>query len=118
MDTRQRLIESTRELLWERGYTGTSPKLIQDRAGAGQGSMYHHFPGKAALALAAIQQIADEGRENAERDMAAEGTAYDKIATWLRRERAIQRGCRVGRLVQEPDIVANEELRRPLAEML
>ena len=53
MDTRDQLIDSTRELLWERGYVGTSPKAIQQRAGAGQGSMYHHFAGKKELALAA-----------------------------------------------------------------
>ncbi|MYZ14653.1 helix-turn-helix domain-containing protein, partial [Streptomyces sp. SID337] len=41
MSTPERLIESTRELLWERGYVGTSPKAIQQHAGAGQGSMYH-----------------------------------------------------------------------------
>ncbi|NUO57697.1 MAG: TetR/AcrR family transcriptional regulator, partial [Hamadaea sp.] len=29
MSTADRLIESTRELLWERGYTGTSPRAIQ-----------------------------------------------------------------------------------------
>ncbi|MEU8031330.1 helix-turn-helix domain-containing protein, partial [Streptomyces sp. NPDC049099] len=46
MSTPERLIESTRELLWERGYVGTSPKAILERAGAGQGSMYHHFKGK------------------------------------------------------------------------
>ncbi|SOE25581.1 transcriptional regulator, TetR family [Streptomyces sp. OK228] len=40
MSTPERLIESTRELLWERGYVGTSPKAIQEHAGAGQGSMY------------------------------------------------------------------------------
>src|ERR1700678_2937387 len=56
MDTRERLIESTRELLWDRGYVGTSPKAIQQRSCAGQGSMYHHFQGKQELALAAIER--------------------------------------------------------------
>ncbi len=40
MSTSERLIESTRDLLWERGYVGTSPKAILERAEAGQGSMY------------------------------------------------------------------------------
>jgi AcrR family transcriptional regulator len=57
-----RLIESTRELLWERGYVGTSPKAIQQRAGVGQGSMYHHFTGKPDLALAAVRRTAEELR--------------------------------------------------------
>src|SRR4051812_44423200 len=52
MSTSDRLVETTRELLWERGYVGTSPKAIQQRSGVGQGSMYHHFGGKPDLALA------------------------------------------------------------------
>jgi TetR/AcrR family transcriptional repressor of nem operon len=62
VSTVERLIESTQELLWERGYTGTSPKAIQQRAGAGQGSMYHHFAGKPELALTAINRTAEEMR--------------------------------------------------------
>ena len=59
-DARTRLIDSTQQLLWDRGYTGTSPKAIQQRAGVGQGSMYHHFEGKADLAQAAIRRTAQE----------------------------------------------------------
>ena len=62
MSTPERLIESTRDLLWERGYVGTSPKAILERAGAGQGSMYHHFKGKPDLALAAIRRTAEQLR--------------------------------------------------------
>ena len=45
MNTRERLVDATQELLWEQGYAATSPKDILHRAGAGQGSMYHHFAG-------------------------------------------------------------------------
>ena len=58
MTTRDRLIQSAQELLWERGFVGMSPKTIQARSGAGQGSMYHHFKGKADLAAAAIEEQA------------------------------------------------------------
>src|SRR5690242_5436560 len=60
VDTAERLIRSTQELLWERGYVGTSPKAIQQRAEAGQGSMYHHFTGKPDLARQAIRRSAQE----------------------------------------------------------
>ncbi len=116
MDTRDRLIRSTGALLWERGYTGTSPRAIQERAGAGQGSMYHHFSGKPDLALAAMQLGADEMRADIETQFATEGTALDKVEAYLRRERDVLRGCRVGRLVQDPDIVASPRLREPLQE--
>ena len=59
--TQERLVRSTQELLWERGYVDRpSPKAILERAGVGQGSMYHHFSGKSALALAAIRRTAEE----------------------------------------------------------
>ncbi|WP_329321122.1 TetR/AcrR family transcriptional regulator [Streptomyces sp. NBC_01262] len=111
-----RLIESTRELLWERGYVGTSPKAIQQRAGVGQGSMYHHFTGKPDLALAAVRRTAEELRAAAEEQFAAPGTAVERVTAYLRRERDVLRGCPVGRLAQDPDVVASPELRRPLDE--
>jgi AcrR family transcriptional regulator len=54
MSTEERLISAARDLLWERGYVGTSPRAIQRHAEAGQGSMYHHFSGKHDLARQAI----------------------------------------------------------------
>jgi AcrR family transcriptional regulator len=114
MSTPERLIESTRELLWERGYVGTSPKAIQQHAGAGQGSMYHHFTGKPDLALAAILRTAAELRATAEDVLGTPGTPYERIAAYLRRERDVLRGCPVGRLTMDPDVMASDELRAPV----
>jgi AcrR family transcriptional regulator len=116
MDTRERLIASTRELLWERGYVGTSPKAIQERSGAGQGSMYHHFRGKPDLALAAIGRSAGELRDRAEAAFTTPGTATERIAAYLRREREALKGCPVGRLTQDPDVMADPQLRAPIEE--
>lgn len=116
MDTTERLIESTRELLWERGYVGTSPKAIQQRAGAGQGSMYHHFAGKPDLARAAIDRTATEMRATAEDVLSGPGTPLERVTAYLRREREVLRGCPVGRLTQDPDVMADEALRAPVAE--
>jgi TetR/AcrR family transcriptional regulator, transcriptional repressor for nem operon len=116
VDTADRLIESTRELLWERGYVGTSPKAILQRAGAGQGSMYHHFTGKPALARAAIDRTAEELRAAAEAALSGPGSPLDRVAAYLRRERDVLRGCPVGRLTQDPDIMADETLRAPVTE--
>jgi AcrR family transcriptional regulator len=116
VDTAERLIETTRDLLWERGYVGTSPKAIQQRSGVGQGSMYHHFEGKPDLALAAITRTAEELRAQAEAEFTAPGTAVERIAAYLRREREVLRGCPVGRLTQDPDVMADPVLRRPVQE--
>lgn len=116
MDTRERLIETTRELLWERGYVGTSPKAILERAGAGQGSMYHHFRGKPDLALAAINRNAGVLRDRAEAAFTGPGTVVERITAYLGRDREALRGCPVGRLTQDPDVMADPELRGPVQE--
>ncbi|MEV5605040.1 TetR/AcrR family transcriptional regulator [Streptomyces sp. NPDC052299] len=118
MSTPDRLIEATRELLWERGYVGMSPKAIQQHAGVGQGSMYHHFTGKPDLALTAIRRTADELRESVDRLLDAPGSAYERISAYLLRERDVLRGCPVGRLTMDPDIVASDELREPVDETI
>ncbi|MFC8536092.1 TetR/AcrR family transcriptional regulator [Streptomyces sp. NPDC057249] len=118
MSTPDRLIEATRELLWERGYVGMSPKAIQQHAGVGQGSMYHHFTGKPDLALTAIRRTADELREAADQALGTPGSAYERISAYLLRERDVLRGCPVGRLTMDPDIIASDELREPVDETI
>ncbi|WP_434095650.1 TetR/AcrR family transcriptional regulator [Streptomyces griseus] len=114
MSTPDRLIEATQELLWERGYVGTSPKAIQRLADAGQGSMYHHFSGKSELALAAVTRTAAEMRRTAGLSLDGPGSAYERIAAYLLRERDVLRGCPVGRLTMDPEVVADEALRAPV----
>ncbi|MFD0684870.1 TetR/AcrR family transcriptional regulator [Actinomadura fibrosa] len=116
MSTRERLIESTRTLLWERGYVGTSPKSIQQLADAGQGSMYHHFSGKEKLARAAIDRTAEEMRAGVDAQLSGPGTALERISAYLRRERDILKGCPIGRLTQDPDVMAAPVLREPVEE--
>ena len=118
VSARDRLVEATRELLWERGYVGTSPRAVLDRSGVGQGSLYHHFPGKAALALAAVERSAAELRTAAAAELTGPGTAVQRVTRWLEREREVLRGCPIGRLTQDPDVVADDELRRPVADTL
>lgn len=118
MDTADRLIESTRELLWERGYVGTSPKAIQQRSGVGQGSMYHHFDGKPALARAAIERTATEMSAAAEAQFNGPGTAAERLTAYLRRRRDVLRGCPIGGLTQDPDIMADPQLKAPVTETL
>ncbi|MCK1822083.1 TetR/AcrR family transcriptional regulator [Streptomyces sp. XM83C] len=114
MSTADRLVEATRELLWERGYVGTSPRAILERAGAGQGSMYHHFRGKPDLALAAIRRTAEALLAQADEVLSGPGSPYERIEAYLRRERDVLRGCPVGRLTMDPDVVADDALRAPV----
>lgn len=103
-------------MLWERGYVGTSPKAIQLAAEAGQGSMYHHFSGKAELAKAAIERSGAELRTAAEEQFDTPGTATDRITRYLERDREVLKGCRMGKLTADPDVMTDPVLRAPVAE--
>lgn len=116
-DTKARLIESTRELLWERGYAAMSPRAILDASGVGQGSMYHHFRGKEALALAAIKRNAEQMQAQVAAELAVPGTAIERISRYLHREREVLKGCRFGKLAQDPDVTSSDALRGAVAEM-
>ncbi|MEU0230526.1 MULTISPECIES: TetR/AcrR family transcriptional regulator [unclassified Streptomyces] len=116
--TSERLVEATRELLWERGYVGTSPKAVQQAAGAGQGSMYHHFAGKRDLALVAIRRTAEEMDAAVGAVLEGEGSAYARIEAYVLRERDVLRGCPVGRLTMDPEVIADPELRAPVEEVI
>jgi AcrR family transcriptional regulator len=109
-DARTRLIAGTRELLWERGYAATSPRAILDRTGVGQGSMYHHFAGKEDLAAAAFAESAELTAGLAEEVLSGPGTAVDRIRRYLLRHRDVLRGCPVGRMAEEADVLASEQL--------
>ena len=116
MTTRARLVQSAQALLWERGYVGTSPKAIQERSGAGQGSMYHHFKGKADLAAAAIEKSAEAFKEGAEKCLSSSGTPIERLRGYMLRSRDALNGCQIGKLTQDPEIASTEQLRRPLDE--
>lgn len=118
MDARSRLLDATRELLWERGYAATSPKDILTRASAGQGSMYHHFSGKQDLAVAALEASATVMRQDADALLHGEGTATERLVAYLGRQRDSLMGCRMGRMTYDADVLATPELLTPVSETL
>ena len=118
MDTRKRLVDATQELLWERGYAATSPKDILSRADAGQGSMYHHFSGKQDLAIAALEASATVMREDADALLRDERSATERLIAYLERQRDSLRGCRMGRMTYDADVLGTPELLKPVSETL
>lgn len=108
MNTRDLLVETMSELLWERGYAATSPREVRERAGVGQGSQYHHFASKRDLALAALQHNAADVMAFSE----LEGTATPlaRIESHLMRPRDALRGCKIGRMTQDPQVREDPEL--------
>ena len=97
------------ELLWERGYAATSPRDVLARAGVGQGSMYHHFSGKHELAVEALTAVTREltGESSL---LEGEGSPLERMKRYLLLPRPGTRGCRVGRMTQDPQVVVDAEL--------
>ena len=114
MSTKGRLIEAMRALLWERGYEATSPKAILERSSAGQGSLYHHFSGKAELAVAALEEVEIEMRTRIDGVLCSEGPPLERIEEYLRLPREALKGCPLGRLAPEPATTERDEIRDPL----
>ena len=54
-NTKQRLLDTAIQLIWEQSYGAVSVDHICERAGAQKGSFYHFFPSKSELAVAAIE---------------------------------------------------------------
>jgi len=111
---RNQLVAATKELLWEAGYEGMSPRDIQVRSAARPGSLYHHFPSKLAIAQAALEEAAAEEIAHLEEIFSADTAPLEAVRHYLLLKRDAFRGCRFGRLVHETSI-EHEELRRPIA---
>jgi AcrR family transcriptional regulator len=78
--------------------------------------MYHHFSGKHDLALAAIERNVADLVARMDADLDGPGTVTDRVTRYMRRERAALRGCPVGRLTMDPDVMADPGLRRPVED--
>lgn len=114
MDSRQLLVDTMSELMWERGYADTSPREVRRRSGVGQGSMYHHFPSKRDLALAALERnVTDLLPATTELD--GPGTPLARIEAYLMRPRDALKGCKVGRMTQDPQVREDPLLLAPVA---
>ncbi|MFT8537538.1 TetR/AcrR family transcriptional regulator [Bifidobacterium aquikefiri] len=115
ISSRNRLVMAMSRLLWERGYADTSPHEVLHAAGVGQGSMYHFFAGKHDLALEALRHNVAQsfgGREILEES----GSPLDRIERYLRVPRAGTRGCRIGRMTQDPQVFDDPEMIALIAE--
>ncbi len=117
MSKRDAIVAAAKDLLWERGYEAMSPRDVMERSGAGQGSLYHHFPGKLHLAVAALTEMAAEEIVELDTIFHPAVPPLDRIARYLRRERAALRGCRLARLANEAAI-AEPAFRAPVADFL
>ena len=58
--TRDRLLQAGFKEIYRRGFQGASLETILDQAGVTKGALYHHFPDKAALGYAVVDEVIRE----------------------------------------------------------
>lgn len=102
--------------MWERGYAATSPREVRERSGVGQGSMYHHFPSKRDLALAALERNCADLLPATEELLTRPGDPMEKLTAYLSRPLPALKGCKVGRMTQDPLVAADPGLLKPIAD--
>jgi AcrR family transcriptional regulator len=56
--TRARVIDATVAALVEDGYAAATISRVQERAGVARGTLLHHFPTRAALLVAVVEDVA------------------------------------------------------------
>jgi AcrR family transcriptional regulator len=97
-DARGRLVAAAQQLFADQGVGATSPRQVLSASGVGQGSLYHHFPTKHDLAVAAVGATVEQALTAAQRELASDAPAVRRGVGYHARPRP----CRVrgqGRLV-------------------
>lgn len=57
--TKEKLLDSAQELVFERGFTATTLDLMLEKAGLTKGAFFHHFKNKDDMAVALIERYLD-----------------------------------------------------------
>src|SRR5262245_62120101 len=110
-DAKDRLVQSGRRLMLERGYTAVGVAELCEKAGVNKGSFYHVFPSKQELALEVIDSFWAESAALLDAMVAGDGPPLDRLRRFFEAMHAHQRrmsqecghvaGCPSGTLAQE-----------------
>jgi TetR/AcrR family transcriptional regulator, transcriptional repressor for nem operon len=114
VDSRTKLLDAAKELVWDRGVEATSPNMLLARSGVGQGSLYHHFGSKSAWAQAAIASLAADLTAETDELFSTHAKGADQLRAYLSKPRAALDGCRLGRLAFDPEVRSDDALRVPI----
>jgi TetR/AcrR family transcriptional regulator, transcriptional repressor for nem operon len=111
-DTKQKLLDTAMQLIWEQSYGSVSVDHICERAGAKKGSFYHFFPSKSDLAVAAIDDHWRKLRPDLDRIFSPQVPPLERLAGYcdLIYEQQKQQMQKFGRVCGCPFISLGSEL--------
>jgi len=123
--TRGKLLSAAFEEMFHRGFQAASLETILAKAGVTKGALYHHFPSKAALGMAVVDEVVREPVLQAY--LGALESATDDPLTALQdvlrhradafRETGVDLGCPLNNLAQEMSPI-DEDFRRHIASAM
>ena len=89
MSTPQRLLSVASNLFAADGFAGVSMRTIADTAGLTQAAIYHHFPNKEALYLAAVRSLHAEKTVALTQDLARDIPCRERLVLLVQRMLAL-----------------------------
>ena len=101
---RQRLIDSTFQEVFSKGYSAASLANILNRAEVKKGAMYHYFPSKKDMVLAMIDEKLEQRSEKKWKPIIdSDGNLIDVLISILKDTEGfnLTEGCPLGNLLQE-----------------
>jgi AcrR family transcriptional regulator len=108
---RDRLVGAAQHLFAVQGVGATSPRAVLAASGVGQGSLYHHFPTKHDLAVAAVGATVEDALTQAMHTLRSDSPAVQRLVAYLERPRDALAGCKIGRHTSDQAVMDDEGLR-------
>jgi TetR/AcrR family transcriptional repressor of nem operon len=125
-DTKERLLRTASDLIWESSYGSVGVEHICERAGVQKGSFYHFFPSKSDLAVAALEDHWEQNRADKDRVFSPQVPPLERLTGWcdlIRRNQTRQEektgkvlGCPYSSLGSELS-TQDDQIRRKCHEM-
>jgi TetR/AcrR family transcriptional repressor of nem operon len=103
-NVRDRLIESTFQEVFTKGYNGASLASILNTAEVKKGAMYHYFPSKKAMVIAMIDEVVAKNRKKKwEKIVNTQDNIIDTLIEFIKdvNNWNLTDGCPLGNLLQE-----------------
>lgn len=82
-DTKQKLLDTAIDLVWQSSYSNVGVNEICEKAGVTKGCFYHYFDSKAALFQAASEHAWEKMKSDMDAIFSPEHDALTQLVSWL-----------------------------------